>query len=169
MPELDPTSLRAAFGGFATGVTVITTTTEDGDHGMTANAFMSVSLSPPLISVSLSRDCRMLGHVRQAGRYVVNVLRHDMEALAWHFAGRSDPSLRDPIARSDGHPVIAGAVARFFADLETEVPAGDHVILIGRVTGLSRDPAAEPLLFCGGRFGRLSPVPRSGNAGDRST
>lgn len=168
MPDLDPKSLREAFGGFATGVTVITTTTEEGDHGMTANAFMSVSLSPPLISVSLSRDCRMLGHVREAGHYVVNVLRHDMEALAWHFAGRSDPALREPIARSGRHPVIPGAVARFFADLETEVPAGDHVILIGRVTGLHRDPAAQPLLFCGGRFGRLSPAPRSGDTGNRS-
>ncbi|MEQ8347423.1 MAG: flavin reductase family protein [Sneathiellaceae bacterium] len=158
MADLTRERLRDAFGGFATGVAVITAATGQGDHGMTANAFMSVSLDPPLVSISLSLRCRMLGYVRQSGRYVVNVLRHDMEPLARHFAGQGDPALAIRLARTQDRPVIAGAVAQFFADVQSEILAGDHAIVIGRVTDLRRDAEARPLLFCGGKFGQMAPA-----------
>src|SRR5881397_3644396 len=71
-------SLRQVMGRFATGVTVITTLHRDTIHGMTANAFLSVSLRPPLVLVSLGR-CKMTEMLPLTGRYGVSVLAHDQE------------------------------------------------------------------------------------------
>ncbi|WP_151719797.1 flavin reductase family protein [Gemmobacter serpentinus] len=155
MTDFDSRAMRDACGSFATGVTVITTNSDEGDHGMTANAFMSVSLDPPLISISLDRNARMLGRIRASGRYAVNVLAEDMEALAWHFAGRHNPEMVGVLEQRDGLPVVPGAAAVFLTEVAQEVEAGDHTLFIGRVTGLSRRPDAAPLLFCSGKFHRL--------------
>lgn len=156
MSGFDRRALRDACGSFATGVTVISTTTEDGDHGMTANAFMSVSLDPPLISISLDRNSRMRDKVRRSGRYAVSILPREMEHVALHFAGRHDPTLGDIFDRINDMPVVPGAVAVLLTEVEQEVEAGDHTLFIGRVTHLERVPGAAPLLFCGGRFGSVS-------------
>ena len=79
--------LRQVMGRFATGVTVVTTTQRDTIHGMTANAFLSVSLRPPLVLVSLGR-CRMSEMLPRTGRYGVSVLASDQEHFAAHFAGQ---------------------------------------------------------------------------------
>lgn len=153
--QIDPRELRQAFGNFATGVTVITTRTEDGDHGMTANAFMSVSLDPPLLTISLDKGCKMLERVRRSGRYAVNILSADMEAIAMHFAGRSNPDLAEILSERAGLPVLPGASAVFLTDVEQELEVGDHVLFIGRVREFDRDEVATPLLFCAGQFGSL--------------
>ncbi|MGA0543098.1 flavin reductase family protein [Neotabrizicola sp. VNH66] len=156
MSGFDARDLRNACGSFATGVTVITTRTDEGDHGMTANAFMSVSLDPPLISISLDHKSRMRDRIRTAGRYAVSVLGGEMEHIAWHFAGRHNPDLSAILERRHGLPVVPGAAAIFLTEVAQEVEAGDHTLFIGRVTHLERRPEAEPLLFCGGRFARLA-------------
>lgn len=156
MPDINPCDLRDACGSFATGVTVISTRTEDGDHGMTANAFMSVSLNPPLISISLDHGSKMLGKVRESGRYAVSVLADEMEGIAMHFAGKFDPDLTDPFVHIDGLPVVPGASTVFLTEVEQEVEAGDHTLFIGRVTQIERSAAARPLLFHSGRFGGLA-------------
>ena len=73
-----------------------------------------------------------------------------------HFSGRDDPKLRDVLVQENGCPVIPGAVARIFAHVESEVEAGDHAIIIGRVSAVHREPSASPLLFCYGRFHQIS-------------
>lgn len=151
-PDIHPRDLRDACGSFATGVTVISTQTDDGDHGMTANAFMSVSLDPPLISISLDHGSRMLAKVRQSGRYAVSVLGGDMEGIAMHFAGKFDPDLADPFSHIDGLPVVPNAPTVFLANVVQEVEAGDHTLFIGHVTHLERNNSALPLLFHAGRF-----------------
>ncbi|MBC7147327.1 MAG: flavin reductase family protein [Thioclava marina] len=156
MSGIDPRDLRDACGSFATGVTVISTRTADGDHGMTANAFMSVSLDPPLITISLDHKSRMREKVRASGRYAVNILSHEMEGLAMHFAGRHDPAHADPFIERDGLPVVPGASTVFLTEVVQEVEAGDHTLFIGRVTEIERDLSAKPLLFCGGKFGALA-------------
>ena len=153
--QIDPRELRQAFGNFATGVTVITTRTEDGDHGMTANAFMSVSLDPPLLTISLDKGCKMLERVRRSGRYAVNILSADMEPTAMHFAGHSDPDLAEILSERADLPVLPGASAVFLTDVEQEFEVGDHVLFIGRVREFDWDKAAMPLLFCAGQFGSL--------------
>ncbi|EPX76604.1 flavin reductase family protein [Salipiger mucosus] len=153
---IDPRELRRACGSFATGVTVITTRTEEGDHGMTANAFMSVSLDPPLLTISLDKGCRMLGLVRRSGRYAVNVLSDHMEDVAMHFAGKPDPKLRTARGSRNGLPVLPDAQAVFLTQVEREIEVGDHVLFIGRVHDFDCKEALAPLLFCGGRFERLT-------------
>lgn len=156
MAGFDARALRDACGCFATGVTVITTRTpEEGGHGMTANAFMSVSLDPPLIMVSLDNRSRMLDRIRKAGRYAVNILAHDMEDVALHFAGRHRPEFADILEDREGLPVLPGAAAVMLTDVHQTVEAGDHTLFIGRVTHIDRRADAEPLLFHGGRFGRM--------------
>lgn len=150
-----PRALRDACGSFATGVTIISTTTKDGDHGMTANAFMSVSLDPPLVSISLDRKARMLAKVRESRRYAVSVLSSEMEALAMHFAGRFDPAVGNPFGHVMGLPVVPGASAAFVTDVTQEIEAGDHVMILGKVRHITRSENATPLLFHAGKFASL--------------
>ena len=81
-------------GRFATGVTVITATVAGDTRGMTANAFMSGSLDPPLCVISVTKRAHMHGHLIAAGRFAVNILASGQEDYATHFAGRPIPGLR---------------------------------------------------------------------------
>lgn len=153
---IDHKALRAACGTFATGVTVISTRTEDGDHGMTANAFMSVSLDPPLVTISLDHKAKLLPKIRASGRYAVSILAEGMESLAWHFAGKFNQDHSDPFEDCEDLPVVPGAMSVFVTEVVQEVEAGDHTLFIGRVTHLSRDVEKSPLLFHGGKFAGLA-------------
>ncbi|BCH21795.1 flavin reductase [Mesorhizobium sp. L-8-10] len=155
---LDAREFRNACGGFSTGVTVISTRCGQGDHAMTANAFMSISLDPPLIAISIAGTARMLPRLRAAGAFAVSVLREGMEDIAWHFAGRPRLDGPAPFAELAGLPVIGDAASIFVADVHSEVAAGDHVIVIGHVHSMRRDPQARPLVFHGGRFASLPEV-----------
>jgi flavin reductase (DIM6/NTAB) family NADH-FMN oxidoreductase RutF len=148
--------LRQVMGRFATGVTVVTTTDGDTIHGMTANAFMSVSLHPPLVLVSLGR-CRMGEMLPRTGRYGVSVLAHDQEHLAAHFAAQRVSRVEPTFAWHDGLPLLDGALAHLGCRVVDVHPAGDHVLWIGEVEHL-RYRDAEPLLFYTGRFGTLREV-----------
>lgn len=165
---IDARALRDACGRFATGVTVITTLDAEGPHGMTANAFMSLSLDPPLIAISLDNNSRMLGKVRGAGAYAVNILAHGMEPVALHFAGRHDPALSRVLEIREGLPVLPGAAVQLIADVVNEVPAGDHTLFIGVVRAILRGGRraaaavswrAVPAAVRGGLTG-LRPAPR---------
>ena len=153
---IDPRALRDCCGRFATGVTVVTTRSLEGDHGMTVSAFMSVSLDPPLVSVSLNRRSKMLDKVRTSGRYAVNILSLDMRPHAMHFAGQPDETLTDLFWEHRGLPVLREAAAVIVADVVQQVEAGDHVLLLGHVRHLDHDPEAPPLLYHGGQFGSLA-------------
>src|SRR5580698_9273154 len=85
----DTELFRKTMGGFATGVTVITVDAAGGPHGMTANAFMSGSLTPPLCVVSIAKRANTHAMVVAAGRFGVNILGEDQRDLAIYFAGRS--------------------------------------------------------------------------------
>ena len=156
--DIDPDALRTCCGRFATGVTVVTTRTPEGDHGMTISAFMSVSLDPPLVCISVGCGARMLPILRASGRYAVNILAEDMRAHALHFAGRSNAGLRDPFEDRHGLPVLRGATAVLVADVVQTVEVGDHVLLIGKVRHLEHRPMARPLLHHAGQFGGVSSV-----------
>lgn len=156
MTAIDPRLLRNACGQFGTGVTIITTHCEGRDHGMTANAFMSVSLDPPIVAISIARSARIQSSIHKASRFAVSVLAEGMEDLAWHFAGRPKPDLGDVFERRNDLPVIANAVAYFVTDLVEEIIAGDHTIFLGHVREMSLEHIKNPLLFFRGRFGSLA-------------
>ena len=156
LPSFDTRAFRNALGRFATGVTIITAVHEDHPHGMTANAFVSVSLTPPLILVSLDNRSNMHRILPAAGRFGVSVLAEHQEALSTHFAGRPQENLQVSFVDRAGMPVIEDAVAYFVARVTDTHPAGDHTLYIGEVEHFEhRDD--RPLLFHGGKYGRLGP------------
>ncbi|WP_346893326.1 flavin reductase family protein [uncultured Roseibium sp.] len=155
MDSIDPRAMRDCCGRFATGVTVITTRTPEGTQGMTASAFMSVSLDPPLIAISIDRQSRTLGKILEAGCYAVNILSRDMQPHALHFAGRTDDTLTNLFQERHGMPTLHGAAAILVADVVHQVEAGDHVLLLGHIRHLDHDPAAAPLVYHAGQFDSL--------------
>lgn len=153
---IDVRALRDCCGSFATGVTVVTTRTAEGVNGMTVNAFMSVSLDPPLISIALGRGSKMQGKIRKSGRYAVNVLTAHMRPHALHFAGRPDATLNNLFQARQGLPVLRGAAAVLVADVVQQIDAGDHVLFLSQFRDLERDPEAAPLLYHAGQFGNFA-------------
>jgi flavin reductase (DIM6/NTAB) family NADH-FMN oxidoreductase RutF len=146
-------ALRRTLGMFATGVTVITTRKGDQVHGMTANAFMSVSLEPPLVLISVDRRTKMCALLHEGWRYGVSVLCEAQSALSDRFAGRS----QDEAPRFDlvnDTPLVEGALAHFVARVERSYWGGDHSLFLGRVE-YARHHDGTPLLFHGGRYERL--------------
>jgi flavin reductase (DIM6/NTAB) family NADH-FMN oxidoreductase RutF len=147
---------RQVMGRFATGVTVVTTVERNTVHGMTANGFLSVSLRPPLVLVSLGR-CRMNEMLPRTGRYGVSVLAQDQQHFAAHFAAQKPSPVEPAFTWQDGLPLLEGAVAHLVCRVADVHRAGDHVLWIGEVQYIDhRDD--EPLLFYTGRFGTMQEI-----------
>jgi flavin reductase (DIM6/NTAB) family NADH-FMN oxidoreductase RutF len=131
---------RRAMGSFATGVTVITVDCDGEVHGMTANAFTSVSLDPLLVLVCVDHRARTHAHLHAKKRFGVNILAENQRAISQYYA---DPSPthqhaeREAGARFDrtrhGTPVLHGALAYLECRLHTAQDAGDHTIFIAEV------------------------------------
>jgi flavin reductase (DIM6/NTAB) family NADH-FMN oxidoreductase RutF len=133
---------------------VVTTQYEDHTHGMTANAFVSVSLDPPLVLVSLDNRSYMHRVLPCVGRYGISVLAEDQQTLSNHFAGRIVEGLHTRFITRQGIPLLDGAVAYFVVKVIDAHPAGDHTLYIGCVEHFeSRDN--QPLLFYAGRYQQL--------------
>ncbi|MGV9244290.1 flavin reductase family protein [Streptomyces sp. NPDC003710] len=162
---------RAAMSRLATGVVLVTAyepaLDPEGpsgeDVGMTANAFMSVSLDPPLVLVSLREGSRMDDLLAEQSLWAVSVLTESQRHIAGRFAmkGRiSDRLLFEDIAcvrgEASGAPLVGGALATLECRTEQRVRAGDHTLVIGRVL-TARVPSAEggPLLYFRGRYRHL--------------
>ena len=155
----DPaTALRQTLGMFATGVTVVTTRAGEQVHGMTANAFMSVSLEPPLVLISVDRRTKMCALLYGGRNFGVSVLAEGQAALSDRFAGR--PALASVEPRFEvvhDTPLVEGALAHFVANIMRSYWGGDHSLFLGRVE-YARYSEGTPLLFHGGRYERLTPA-----------
>ncbi|RWM07158.1 MAG: flavin reductase family protein [Mesorhizobium sp.] len=147
----DPRLLRNAFGRFATGVTVVTTGTADGPVAITANSFSSVSLDPPLVLWSIGRHSRRFDAFANAAYYAIHVLADDQIELCWRFS-KSGTDFAGLELTWNGHgvPLLPRALARFECSVADRFPAGDHMILLGRVLELETQEGL-PLLFAGGK------------------
>ena len=146
--------LRNAFGHFASGVTVVTTWHEGRPYGMTANSFVSVSLDPPLVLVSVDHRAHMHSFLTAAGRYGVSVLSEDQEAISEHFAGRLEEHLDVNFVTLGDVPLVEGALAHFVVEVTDPHPAGDHTLYIGRVEHFEFRQG-RPLVFHSGRYHQL--------------
>nr|WP_234317960.1 flavin reductase family protein [Streptomyces rimosus] len=159
---------RAALSRLAAGVVLITAhDPEDGprgeDVGMTATAFLSVSLAPPLVMVSVRNDSRMDDLLERQPLWAVSVLSEGQRHIAGRFAMKnriSDRLLFQDIPTEQGEatgaPLIGGALARLECRTEQRVPAGDHTLVIGRV--LTAHTAGEdrgPLMYFRGKYRHL--------------
>jgi flavin reductase (DIM6/NTAB) family NADH-FMN oxidoreductase RutF len=155
-PGQDPAAaFRRTLGMFATGVTVITTQDADQVHGMTANAFMSVSLRPPLIVISVDRRAKMHALLHEGRRYGISVLADEQRALSDRFAGRTTEGAEE-VGFELVHetPLVRGALAHLVARVVRSYWGGDHSLFVGQVE-YARYGEGRPLLFHGGRYEHL--------------
>ena len=135
-------------------MTIVTTRDGVRTHGMTANAFVSVSLNPPLILVSVDNRAAMHALLPNTRYFGVSVLAEDQQELSNHFAGREVEGIQIPFVDKRDVPVIQGAVAHFIARVVDVHPAGDHTLYVGHVEHFeTRD--ARPLLFHAGSYCKL--------------
>ncbi|MDQ0219565.1 flavin reductase [Peribacillus cavernae] len=151
---MDDRTFRSAMGKFATGVTVITTLLDDEAHGMTANAFMSVSLNPKLVLISVGEKARMLDKINETGTFAVNILSEDQKEFSMYFAGQIKEKRDFEFDWVSEIPVIKDALANIVCKIHSKQIAGDHTLFIGEVTDLViRDGA--PLTFFEGKYGKI--------------
>jgi len=157
----DTATFRHALGHFATGVTVVTTQGSGHPYGMTANAFASVSLDPPLVLICVVNGTEGALSIRENAVFTVNVLSEEQETVSRYFADSARPrgwATFEGIDHSrtpTGSPLLDGIAAYFDCRLTAAHEAGDHVIFIGEVVSLGTDPAKQPLLFHHGSYKRL--------------
>ncbi len=156
LPRID--ELREVLRGFATGVTVVAAGREI-PQGMTANAFTSVSLSPPLVLVCVNRAAAVHQTVLDCRAFAVSVLSGRQEYVARYFADHSRPRGRQEFdivgwsrGPSTGAPLIHGAIAWMECELAAAYDGGDHSIFVGSVLDGERGTARDALLFFGGAF-----------------
>ena len=179
--DLDADTYRAVLRRFATGVAVVTTWDGDRPWGTTVNSFSSVSLRPPLVLVAFDRGRRIAPALRASGRYAVNILGEDQQALSDCFAGGPAPALSAapspahpggpaPAPTHDrgelcgaawltgptGLPLLQSAIASLECTIVDVHPAGDHDLYIARVDAASAvGEQPMPLLYYSGRYLRI--------------
>ncbi len=152
----DSRAFRDALGRFATGVTVITTMTDKGPIGITANSFASVSLDPPLVLWSPARTSRRFAAFAEAQRFAIHVLAADQPDVCNRFAKDGyDFDGLDWVSGAAETPLIRNCLARFECTQHATHDGGDHLIIIGRVEA-AEFCDGEPLLFSRGAFGRFT-------------
>jgi flavin reductase (DIM6/NTAB) family NADH-FMN oxidoreductase RutF len=158
---LDKASFRHAMGHFASGVTVMTTTAAGRMHGMTVSAFASQSLDPLLILVSVERSTEMHKLVMASRAFAINVLGEHAEGTARFFADNArlkGPEFIEGAYRMglSGAPLLDEAVAILEATVDSTLEAGDHSIIVGRVTALEVRSDAQPLVYYRSGYRRLN-------------
>ncbi|MFA5702294.1 MAG: flavin reductase family protein [Advenella sp.] len=154
--NFNPREFRNAMGEFATGVVVISTDVDGEPHGMTANAFMSGSLEPPLIIVSVACTARMHDRIQRAGYFGVSILSEHQEWCSNHFAGKPMEGKCPQFERIGNVPVLSGANVQIATDLEHVYSCGDHTLFVGRVHTMERPEHPDRgLLFYAGRYGKI--------------
>jgi flavin reductase (DIM6/NTAB) family NADH-FMN oxidoreductase RutF len=154
---IDESEFRRILGHWASGVAIATAQGLDGRLcGLTANAFCSLSLVPPLVLVCIERDADSHDCIRSAGTFAISVLDDTGERLARRFAG-NDPHKFDGVAYrlgASGAPLLEDALAWVECRVHAEHPGGDHTIFIGVVTG-GDARSGTPLLYFRGGYGSM--------------
>lgn len=158
---VDQQTFRGALGRFASGVTVVSTVQDGIDHAMTASAFTSVSLDPPLVLVCSHTASRFHEAVLETGVWGVSILAEEgIAASAW-FAHRGRP-LEDQMQGIDFHrgesgvPLLDDSLAWLECSTVSVTDGGDHTIIVGAVTGAAvRDEADDPLLYYRSHYGTI--------------
>jgi flavin reductase (DIM6/NTAB) family NADH-FMN oxidoreductase RutF len=154
-PAIDAQLFRRTLSRFATGVTVITVPHGEHVHGMTANAFTSVSLNPPLVLISVGHNAQMYKLLGADSLYGVSILSDDQEGLSRHFGGRPINGLEIAFVYEHGVPLIKGAIAHIVARVVDAHQAGDHTLFIGQVLYI-QSRHGSPLLFYSGSYGQMT-------------
>ncbi|HXX00599.1 MAG TPA: flavin reductase family protein [Candidatus Acidoferrales bacterium] len=159
--SLNSAEFRQAMGCFATGVTIITVDLDGEVHGMTANAFASVSLDPMLVLVCVDRDTRTHAHLHARKRFGINVLGEDQRVISEYYArvdrshehAETEAGARFERTRH-GTPMLHGSLAYLECRLHSAQAAGDHTIFIAEVEDVAVR-GGDPLLFFRGKYRKV--------------
>jgi len=157
---LDSEQLRRAMRAWTTGVTVITAKHNDQQYGMTVNSFTSISLEPPLVSLTLKRLTHTHDLVEKSGEFSVTILSSEQKELSDRFAGKF-PEIKD---RFEGvptetlvieAPLLKGGLAYFNCRVLNSFPAGENTLFIAEVIAVSGDGEGDPLIYHNRVYHRL--------------
>jgi flavin reductase (DIM6/NTAB) family NADH-FMN oxidoreductase RutF len=154
---------REVLARFATGVAVVTTLEQSDSGGQpwgtTVNSFTGISLDPPLVMVSIGHERSIHPIIERTGRFGVNILAEDSQAISDCFAGAPSALPRSAFCDADfslgraGLPVLDQAIAYLSCDVERIIEAGDHTMYLGRVIEtMCRDDIGWPLLYFRRRY-----------------
>lgn len=156
--EVDFTTreFRNAMGKFATGVVVISSCYDGQPHAMTANAFMSGSLEPALVLVSVDNKAASHEKISLGERFGISILNENQKQISNHFAGKRDENFNPEFEYIDGFPVIQNASVQVVTKLQFAYPCGDHTLFVGLVTNLKQQEDTRPLVFHCGQYGQLA-------------
>jgi flavin reductase (DIM6/NTAB) family NADH-FMN oxidoreductase RutF len=156
--DLSPTALREVFGAFPSGVVALIADIEGAPVGLAASSFTSVSLDPPLVSISIANGSKTWPDLRRAGHLGVTVLAGHHAEFARQLAGPVEQRFDDiPLAHTETEAIyVRDGVAHFETSVYAELPAGDHTIVLLEVHSRSTLVDAEPLLFHRSGFRRMS-------------
>lgn len=160
---LDPETLRSAMRAWSAGVTVVTAAHEDETHGMTVNSFTSISLSPPLLIISLQSDTRTHALVTKSRAFGVTILASDQKEISDLFAGRM-PEVESRMAAVQtetlvtGSPLIAGGLAWLDCRVLQTYDAGKTTLFIAEVVAARGTGSGDPLIYHNREYWKLSRI-----------
>jgi flavin reductase (DIM6/NTAB) family NADH-FMN oxidoreductase RutF len=145
--------------GFPSGVAVVTVDREGERLGLTIGSLVSLSLDPPLVGASISRQAAMHELLRDAGGFALSLLAGDQEEVAQHFARGVPPFAHwHGIATREGAagaPLLDRAIGWLECRVAEELPAGDHTLFVGEVLSVEAGRQAPALVYVGGRYTSL--------------
>ena len=156
--DFDGRELRNALGRFATGVSIVTTVTQDGlAVGMTANSFSSVSLDPPLVLWSLQANSDLYDIFSRPRYFAINILPSEQQEHSSQYAKKGQHVLdaAHHYQGAHGSPLIHNALVSFECELEATHEGGDHLIIVGRVRAMHERSDGAPLIFYAGEYHEL--------------
>ena len=145
---------KNVLGRFASGVTVLTTIVAEEVQGMTASAFVSVSLEPALVLVSLDKEANLHNILPKNAGFGISILSEGQMEISDHFAGRNVDEVEVHFVEIAGASLIEGAIAHIVADVVQVHPAGDHTLFVGEVRYLE-SYEGKPLIFYRGEYNKL--------------
>jgi flavin reductase (DIM6/NTAB) family NADH-FMN oxidoreductase RutF len=156
--QLDPHTLRSAFGAFPSGVVAVAAQVRGQLTGIAASSFTSVSIDPPLVSFSVATTSNTWPLLREAGHLGVSVLADHHDGVCRQLAGPSDQRFTGLPFRStgDGAVLLDEAVATFDCSIHQELEAGDHLIVVLALHRVADGGGSSPLVFHRSGFKRLS-------------
>jgi flavin reductase (DIM6/NTAB) family NADH-FMN oxidoreductase RutF len=160
-PGVDPREFRETMARFATGITVVTAPAADGPHGVTINAFASLSLAPPLVLICIEHGRYTLKVLEAARVFAVNVLAEGQEHLSRFFSTDSRPEgphAFDGIPHRRGRlaPILEGCLAVAECRVTAHYPGGDHTIFVGQVEAAEAFAGRRPLVYYDRGYRRLT-------------
>jgi flavin reductase (DIM6/NTAB) family NADH-FMN oxidoreductase RutF len=157
----DPEELRLAMRQWATGVTIVSVMHKGRRHGMTVNSFTSVSLTPPLVMVSIEQVTKTHQLLRAAGTFAITILDQNQRHISDRFAGRLS-EYTDRFAGLETFTLVSGApllerggLAWFDCRLVASYEAGTHTVFIGDVLAVKANTGAKPLIYYDRDYRRL--------------